>query len=48
MREENHEVSRMGVHGCGNYDVRGCYEERANTVPRDQARRLMIEWTTGL
>jgi hypothetical protein len=48
MREENHQVSRASVHGCGNYDVRACCDERYNPDSADQDRRLTIEWTTDL
>jgi hypothetical protein len=35
MREENHQVSRAGVHGWGSYDLRMCYGERDNLAASD-------------
>jgi hypothetical protein len=48
MREENHEVSRVGVHGWRSYDARMCCEEWANQAAPDHGRRLVIEWTADL
>jgi hypothetical protein len=48
MRDENHEVSRVGVRGYDSYDARMCCEECANLAVPDQGRRLIIEWTADL
>ena len=48
MRDENHQVSRVDVRGCGSRNVRRCCEEWDNLAAPDQARRLTIEWTAAL